>query len=67
MDITSIAEGNIVIVRDDAVPKLCWKLACVLKNVTGNDGIVCAFRLKLADGKAFTRSIKHLCFLEMHP
>ncbi|KAL1419668.1 hypothetical protein MTO96_025015 [Rhipicephalus appendiculatus] len=38
-DVTSIAECNVVIVRDDALPKLCWKLARVLKNMTGTDDI----------------------------
>ncbi|KAL1437824.1 hypothetical protein MTO96_048523 [Rhipicephalus appendiculatus] len=41
---------KVVMVRDDAVPEFCWKLAHVLKNITENDGTERACRL-LADGK----------------
>ncbi|KAL1481487.1 hypothetical protein MTO96_034444 [Rhipicephalus appendiculatus] len=40
-DVTSIAEGNVAIVREDAVTKFCWKLARVLKKMRGTDGILC--------------------------
>lgn len=66
-DITNVVEGSIVIVRENSAPKLCWKLARVLENITGNDGVVRACRLRLGNGKIITRPVQHLSFLEIRP
>ena len=58
-----IRKKDIVVVHDDA-PRLHWKLAIVEEPIKGNDGLVCAARIR-TDNCTTTRPIVKLYPLEV--
>lgn len=63
---TDIRVGDMVLIRDDHLPPLKWKLARVIKTNPGLDGHVRVVTVKTADGE-FERPIVKLCLLPIDP
>jgi hypothetical protein len=59
----NLAEGDIVLVVDEQVPRKTWPLGKVTKTFTGKDGLVRSAEVKTR-WSVLTRPIHKLCFLE---
>ena len=66
---SSIAKGDVVVVKDDASKRLFWKLGVVQDLITGDDQQVRAAVVKVSDPKGHTsllrRSVRHLYPIEV--
>lgn len=58
----SIQLGAIVLIRDDNLPPIKWKLGRVIELIPGNDGVTRIIKLKTASGEA-TRAVKKVALL----
>lgn len=54
-----IKEGSIVIIRDDNLPPLQWRLGRVIEEFKGSDGVIRTVRVKTANGEMI-RNVKRL-------
>ncbi|XP_063976214.1 uncharacterized protein LOC135162054 [Diachasmimorpha longicaudata] len=61
-----IKTGSIVVIRDDNLPPLKWKLGRVISVHPGEDGIIRSVQLKTASG-VYKRNVKKLAVLPVEP
>ncbi|XP_049885986.1 uncharacterized protein LOC126380550 isoform X2 [Pectinophora gossypiella] len=59
----NIKLGSLVILKEDNVPTMEWKMARVVKLVPGHDGHVRAVEVKTSNGHTHVRSIVKVCVL----
>ncbi|XP_055585069.1 uncharacterized protein LOC129737925 [Uranotaenia lowii] len=57
-----IAEGQLVVMREEGLPPARWKLARILQLHPGDDGVVRVVTLKTAKGST-TRPVEKICIL----
>ena len=57
--------GEVVLLKGDTKDKAKWKLGRVVRNVTGNDGVVRGLKLKLGNGYIVERPLQLVCDLEL--
>ncbi|XP_043467541.1 uncharacterized protein LOC122501843 [Leptopilina heterotoma] len=60
VDQSKIKIGTLVIVKEDNLPPMMWKLGRIIATHPGQDGIVRAITLRSATG-TYKRSLKHVC------
>ena len=60
---SSVKIGDVVIVRDIAVPPLVWKIARVVAVHPGIDQVVRVATIRFANGYETKRAVRHLCLL----
>jgi hypothetical protein len=66
-----IAIGDIVVIKNDSVPRVFWKLAKVEELMKNDDGITRSAKVKVVNSErgkttVFRRPIQHLIPLELH-
>ena len=65
----AIAEGDVVVLKNDSSPRVFWKLAKVTEILRSHDGIIRAAKVRVlnSDGKVneLRRLIQHLIHLEL--
>lgn len=54
-----IKEGTVVVLKNDNLPPLCWKLGCIENTHPGPDGIIRAVTVRTAEG-LYRRNVKQL-------
>ena len=59
----NLKENDIVLILDEATPRLAWPLGRVLKTLPGRDGLVRSAVVKTR-GTVLTRPVNKLCLLE---
>ena len=57
--------GDIVLLGDQ-MPRSRWKLAKIIKLISGKDGVIRAVDIKTSNGNVLQRAIQHLYPLEVH-
>ena len=57
--------GQVVIIKEDNIPRAVWKLGNVERVVKGSDGYVCTAQIRLPSNKCVLRAINHLYPLEV--
>ena len=62
---SNIKVGNVVMIKDENSPRMCWPLGVVSEVYPGTDGLVRNVRLKTAKGY-ITRSVQKLYDLEIY-
>ena len=55
--------GDLVIIKDDNLPPLRWKLARVVKLFSGTDGVSRVVDVRFSDGTLAKRAINKVCLL----
>lgn len=56
---------DVVLVKDDKLPRQMWKLGIIKEIILGRDGKTRACMVKTANNTTIRRSILHLCNLEI--
>ncbi|XP_055590993.1 uncharacterized protein LOC129743074 [Uranotaenia lowii] len=62
----SITEGTLVVLKDENLPPLRWKMARVQQTYPGSDGVVRVVKLKTAQG-CIDRPVEKICILPIEP
>jgi len=57
----------VVLLKDDTKKRVQWRLARVLKEIHGKDGVVRGLELKLGNGYTVQRPLQLICNLEITP
>ena len=57
--------GEVVIVRDDYLPRGVWKLTQIKQFILSKDGLICSARIQLPNKHIISRAINHLFPLEI--
>ena len=52
--------GEIVIVKDDHLPRRAWKLAKIREFIFSRDGLIRSVKIQLPNRKVISRSINYL-------
>lgn len=52
--------GTVVLIREDNIPPLKWRLGRVIKITAGSDGVVRVAEVRTSTGQ-FTRAVRTLC------
>ena len=58
--------GEVVIVRDDYVPRRSWKLARIEQSIFSKDGLIRSAKIKLPNKNIVSRPVNHLFPLEIY-
>lgn len=58
--------GNLVIVKDDNLPTLNWKIGRVVKIFPGTDNITRVVNVRCSDGSVLKRAVSKLCLLPVY-
>ncbi|RWR99183.1 uncharacterized protein B4U79_02665, partial [Dinothrombium tinctorium] len=58
-------EGDLVLIREDNIPRQMWKMGKILEKFQGRDGKVRSCKLRIAGGKEVCRPIQRLFPLEL--
>lgn len=62
---SAIQVGELVVIKDDNLPPLRWKLARVAELFPGSDGVVRVINVRFSDGSCATRAINKVCPLPL--
>ena len=66
----SIRVGDVVILKDDSVKRIFWKLVKVVELLHGNDGVARVALVNVANGngppKVSKRNVRHLILIEVN-
>ena len=57
--------GEVVVVKDDHLPRGAWKLALIKEFIFGKDGLIRSVRIQLPNKTIISRAINHLFPLEI--
>ena len=57
--------GEVVVVKDDYLPRGVWKLALIKEFIFGKDGLIRSVRIQLPNKIIISRAINHLFPLEI--
>ena len=58
--------GQVVIIKDEKIPRRLWKLGRIERLISGNDGNVCTTDIYVPGDKHMQRSINMLYPLELN-
>ena len=57
--------GEIVLVKENNIPRRMWKLALIKDYILSKDGVICSVYIQLPNKLIVSRAIKHLFPLEI--
>lgn len=60
-----LKEGAMVIVKEDNLPPLMWKMARVVSMHPGSDNVVRVVSIRFSDGNVLKRCVTKLCVLPL--